>query len=996
MLQAGAATGAVTALSWGTAGAAGASEATAFSHPASSTGRSGKGAGWFSDPAREVRPKFRWWWPDGLVTPTELRREINQIADAGFGGVEIAAVHHSVDDTSVLDTEHHGWGSPSWLAGVEAALDQADRRGMTVDLTIGPAWPAAVPSVTPDSAGALQELAYGFALVAAGATYTGPVPAAVVPAGGAVSQQTLIAVQAVRLDPANGTGKITGLAADSLTDLTGTVHDGQLSWTAPGDGDWHLIGYWQRGVGQTPEAGPHSVPPAYVVDHFSATGTKAVTDFWESHLLTRPVRRLIERAGGSLFEDSIELESDALLWTPAFLKEFARRRGYALLPFLPVVVQNNGNQVYAYEAAVNPRARHDFWQTLSDLYNEHHATAVKKWAHSVGLKLRAQPYGLQTDAAYTAAILDIPEGESLGFHNLDDYRSLSGGRNLAGNTIMSCEAGAYAGGAYSVTWRKFLLTMGGAYAAGVNQTVLHGFSYAELPGVQWPGYAAFTPYHGVAGYGESWGPRHPTWRHITDMSDYLGRVHAVLQTGRPKVDLAAFRQSGYANTGLGASWLTANGVPLGWNHDFISEPLLDLPSAKVSHGKLAADGPAYQAVFVEGDRFYGAATTLSVQTAEKFLAYTKAGLPFVFLGDWSAPTVPGIDPGGQDAKLRKVMAELLAQPRVRQVTDKNDVGAALADLGVRPYVSYAVPSTLLNAHRYADGVDYYYFVNGKHSETVKPPVAPIDHEVTLPRSGSHGVPYLLDLWTGKIERLGTYTEDAGHITLRVTLQPGETLVVALGAPGLFGDRTGNGPHAVSTDAQEALFDDGRLVVRATADGTYTTALSQGRSVHGRIAGVPAPMPLTAWKLDVEDWQPGATATKTKVVDHHLSLDALGTWPAIPELADVSGIGTYRTTVVLGDSWTGGHGAYLNLGTVYDTCRVTVNGTLLAPADRINPVVDLGGHLRRGTNTIEVEVATTLGNRLRVSDPAVYGGSARQPYGLVGPVQLIPYGEATLA
>jgi hypothetical protein len=73
----------------------------------------------------------------------------------------------------------------------------------------------------------------------------------------------------------------------------------------------------------------------------------------------------------------------------------------------------------------------------------------------------------------------------------------------------------------------------------------------------------------------------------------------------------------------------------------------------------------------------------------------------------------------------------------------------------------------------------------------------------------------------------------------------------------------------------------------------------------------------------------------------------------------------------------------------------VNGHRLDPVDQIHPVVDLGDLLRRGGNVIEVEVATPLSNRLRVSDPAVYGGTARQPYGLLGPVRLVPYGEARI-
>ncbi|TDC17113.1 hypothetical protein, partial [Actinomadura bangladeshensis] len=86
---------------------------------------------------------------------------------------------------------------------------------------------------------------------------------------------------------------------------------------------------------------------------------------------------------------------------------------------------------------------------------------------------------------------------------------------------------------------------------------------------------------------------------------------------------------------------------------------------------------------------------------------------------------------------------------------------------------------------------------------------------------------------------------------------------------------------------------------------------------------------------------------------------------------------------------------LELGEVFDTCRVTVNGRRLPPVSVLVPVVDVGPHLRRGANTIEVEVATTLNNRLRVSDPGVYGGASRQNYGLIGPVRLVPYGEAAV-
>lgn len=948
---------------------------------------------WFAAPPRSVRPKFRWWWPDGLVDPAEIAREIDQIADAGFGGAEISAVHHSIKDKSVLDTAHHGWGSAPWREGVEAALRQAARRGLTVDLTLGPSWPVAVPGVTPDDEAAAQELAYGRLSVTGGTTYQGPVPEPVRAAADAVTRRSLLAVQAARVEPANATRKETGLDLASVQDLTATVEDGALTWTAPTEGDWVLISYWQRGTAQQPESGPHSAPAAYVVDHFSPAGTAAVTGYWDRSILTGTVRRLLKAAGGAFFEDSIELETDSLVWTSALPAAFEKRCGRSLLPYLPALVLDKSNQVFAFEAQITRQIRHDFWETVSHLFNTHHVTALRDWARSLGMELRAQPYGLQTDAIASAALLDIAEGESLGFKNLDDYRCLAGGRDMAGHTVLSCESGAYNGSAYSTTWDRFLRTMGGAYAAGVNQTVVHGFSYATAPGASWPGFAAFSPYNGAPGYGESWGPRQPTWRHAEDIAGYLARVHQVLQTGTARADVAVFRQTGYTATGIGASWFTATGVPLGWTHQFLSSPLLDLPTARVSEGRLAPQGPAYKALFVEGDFFHGSTPTLALADARKLLSLARAGLPMVLLGAFDQALTPGVPGQDETERLREVLTSLLGLPHVKSVSDKSAVGEALAALGIAPDVRYAASSTLLNAHRVVGDTDLYYLCNGKHAETVKPPVATIDHEVTLRRTRrGTTLPYLLDPWTGETTRIARYSEDGDSITVRVTLEPGQATVIALGRPGLFGDRNGNRQHAVDSTADRVLFTDRGLALRATSGGPYTTRLSQGGTVTTTLPSVPGPMALDRWRLDVEDWHPGTEATDTDVIQRSLTLDALLPWSQIPELADSAGIGRYRTTVSLPSDWTPSHGAHLELGTVSDTFRVTVNGTRLAPADRLHPVVDLGGHLRPGTNVIDVEVATPLINRLRVSRPSVFGTATRQAYGLSGPVRLVPYAQ----
>ncbi|MFE6489004.1 alpha-L-rhamnosidase, partial [Streptomyces sp. NPDC057757] len=472
------------------------------------------------------------------------------------------------------------------------------------------------------------------------------------------------------------------------------------------------------------------------------------------------------------------------------------------------------------------------------------------------------------------------------------------------------------------------------------------------------------------------------------------RVHRVLQSGTARADVAIFRQTGYTATGIGASWFTATGVTLGWSHQFLSGPLLDLPSATVRRGRLAPDGPAYKALFVEGDFFYGSTPTLSVDDARKIFALARAGLPVVLLGAFDQGLTPGVPADGETTELRALLGRLLALPNVALVSDKATVGDALARLGVTADARYATSSTLLNAHRATKEADFYYFCNGKHAETVKPPVAAIDHEVTLRRTGSgNAVPYLLDPWSGEAVRLAEYTRDGDDFTVRITLQPGESTIIALGRTGLFGDRHGSLSSVVGTDADQARYIDGGLAVRASAPGTYTTRLDRGRPVTTTVRSVPDAVTPTRWQLDVDDWRPGSTATRTEHVTVSVTLDTLLPWSGIPELADSAGIGRYRTTVDLPSGWTSAHGARLELGQVSDTCRVTVNGHRLPPVSRLNPVVDLTpGLLRRGANQIEVEVATPLINRLRVAQPTVFGGTARQNHGLVGPVRLTPYAQ----
>ena len=939
----------------------------------------------FASPPARFAPKFRWWWPNGEVDLDEIAREVDAVADAGCGGLEVADVHHS--GLLTLDIERFGWSSPQWVAALDRALTQAVRRGISIDLTIGPSWPAAVPTITPDSAAASRELAHGVVAVAGGSTYSGPVPPSALPANAAATTAMLFAVHAARVT-GPPVSNVTPLDQSSVIDLTAAVSAGQLTWSAPA-GNWVLISYWLRGSGQQPEAGPFTTPTSYVVDHFSALGTQVVTDLWEQTILDDRMRRLLRQAGGAFFEDSLELETQSTIWTPDLPSEFAARAGYELAPFLPVLVQLKGKYQFRYDATLTTHVRDDLNRVLSDLYRDNHLIALREWAHGLGMQLRVQPYGQPTDSLDFAALLDIPEGESLGFKNLDDYRVLSGGRDLAGHVKLSCEALAYANGAYSATWHKALQTAGSFYAGGVNQTVIHGFAYADAPGATWPGFAAFSPYNQTGiGFAEAWGPRQPTWAHMPDIAGYLARSQFVLQTGTPKYDLLFYRQKGYASTGIGAPWATNFGIPTGWTHSFASDAVLALPGVVVRGGRLAPDGPAFRAVILGPDQFNGSESALSLDGAQRLLGYAKAGLPVVVLGNWATPVSPGhVDPA-QDAAVAAAVAELLGQPTVVQVADQTQIPAALAQLGVTPAVRYDT-STLMNVHRVDGATDFYYLANARHAENRT--LVPIDQLAWLTPTSPGAVPFRLDAWTGQVTPIPQFLRADGRVGVRVALNPGESTIVGLAEPGWAGEPAS--VQVVATDADSVRLDGRRVIVRASRPGTYATTLADGTTLEATIGTVPGPIDLSAWTLAAEDWRPGPTATQTVKPVVTVSLDALVPWSSIPELADASGVGRYTTTVTLPQTWAAGVGATLDLGTVNDTFRVWANGRRVPPAGILNSRANLGNLLRPGVNTIEVEVATTLINRLRTVTPAIYGVATRQAYGLLGPVRLLPYAEA---
>ncbi|MBO9724007.1 MAG: glycoside hydrolase [Novosphingobium sp.] len=188
---------------------------------------------------------------------------------------------------------------------------------------------------------------------------------------------------------------------------------------------------------------------------------------------------------------------------------------------------------------------------------------------------------------------------------------------------------------------------------------------------------------------------------------------------------------------------------------------------------------------------------------------------------------------------------------------------------------------------------------------------------------------------------------------------------------------------------------GRTIVPLTmnADEAVFIVMKRPARVSSRI--VPQPTEREIAKLDA-GWQ----LSLAQVWQGPTRLES---WTEASK-ADVkyfSGTGTYRRSVAVPAAWlAGSKRLFLDLGEVRDIAAVRINGKDVGTAWKKPYRVDVTQALRKGTNTVEVDVANLWVNRLigdaqpgaikhTVTGGPTYTADAKlRPSGLLGPVELI--------
>ncbi|GAA4615160.1 hypothetical protein GCM10023195_66620 [Actinoallomurus liliacearum] len=947
----------------------------------------------FADPPASVRPKYRWWQPLAYTEDGELADELGQIKKVGGGGAEVAPFNvEGTGNNTIPFLEKYGWGTPLWAQKTRTMLAAAKANGLSLDLTIGPRWPATVPTVNDvNDAAAQQQIVFSYEFRHGGTSRSGPLPTNLDVSPPAGAKKTLIAALLAKCADANcdrSTSAPRLLDRSSVIDVTSKVDaQGELSVDVPGDANstYALIAFYQAPTGQS-LSGYTATGTNYALDTFGKAGATATTDFYDKNILTSDVRKLLAQMGTSeLFEDSLELGTTQK-WTPDMVAQWQKLRGYSPVDVLPALAGAGDQGItskpfFDFGDGLGARVRTDYRQTLSDLYIANRLDVLRAWAHQHHMGTRIQPYGIPVDISDAASHIDVPEGESLAFgqsvgaySNVQDYRVVATGAHLSGQPVVSDECCAFSGSVWGSTAgagsdTSNLQAVYRGFAGGVNQVVWHGFPYLtrgpQGAGAQevWPGMT----YGGNTSYSEAFGAKGgPNWADYRAINDSVARMQLVLRQGKPRFDLAVYWQdfgmNGTGTTGSGSNKQISSSSALaaaGYTYEYLSPAQLRRKDASYGDGTLFGDSSAYHAVLLNDQ------TTMPVDTAQKLLQLAQRGLPVVIVGDLPSSTPGAHDAAAQDARLKSLVAQLVKQRGVVRVASEADVPTALKGLKVTPALTPQDDSgAILDVRRHAGSTDYYYLYNQTNTATAQ----------TLTLTGD-GVPYRLNTWTGEITPITNYTSGHGKITVPVQLNGNNAEIIAVTPRH---DGTFNGAPGRS----------------GTASTTSTTA------------GTPKPVALGDWSLSVESWEPGASDLPGDTAHKKLgsvtlkagSDGRLPAWSAITldngyavNLKDVSGTGTYTTHVTLGDEWKGVSGASLDLGTPVDTVAVNVNGHDLPPLDQADlRHVEVGKYLRTGQNTIIVRVASTLLNAVRVAPNT--GASSRTPmdYGLFGPLTLTPY------
>ncbi len=863
----------------------------------------------FAAPPMEARPMVRWWWFGPAVVKPQLEKEMLTMKAGGFGGFEVQPTYPLALNGQYPDLLNLKFLSPEFFDMLGFTAAKAKELGLRMDLTLGSGWPYGGPMIARNEAA--QSIAQsGTVTIAEGQTSVAP------PAGGGAGAR-------------GGRGGAGG-GGPLVAALLGPVAD-----AAPGASPYLALKI-ENGAAQLP-ANLHGATqvtfftarenimavkrPAYgaegpVVDHY---GPAAIQKFIDQIALPE-IMACGPNAPYALFCDSLEIGGEG--WTPTFLAEFQKRRGYDLAPLLPALFDNN----FAGGAEV----RADYGHTLVDIFQDNFVKTFAKLAQDHNSRFRIQAYGGPPTTLTTYATADMDEGEHFNTRLLSGTRWAASASHLLGRPVASAEAFTWSHSpVFNAVPIDFKAEANLDFLNGINQFVCHGWPY-NAPGVEYPGWHFYVA--------SVFNDRNPWWIAMPDLNNYLARSSYMLRQGTPANDVALYlpEEDAYTRFTPGNVQMVLSGgnglvnnfvnslVPAildaGYNYDVMDDGVL-ATHGKVDGAALAFGDVKYKVIILPG------VTRMPLATLKKLEAFVNNGGILIATGSLPSQAPGHLATEADHKAIQDLSAKIFQGPAAKGVAINAAQLSATLQAKLRPDVSFTqAHSDLGVVHRHTTAGEVYFLVN-----TSNQPVS--------------------DTAIFRVEGLNAESWD-----------PVTGTVSPVAKPAVYAGATGIAFSLAPYGSQFFVFTNRKLPAAAVATGT-----------------APAPIDLNKdWSVTYKNASPEADPAPQH-------LDALGDWTANPALAYFSGTATYEKQIDVpatmfqtglkvsldlgqgrgaGNTRTGGSGMSAAWAApIGDVAVIWVNGQRAGALWCPPYSLDVTSLLKPGANTVRIQVANRAINYL---------------------------------
>ena len=691
---------------------------------------------------RECRPWSYWWWMGSAVDTTNLTRELQRYADAGWGGVHIIPIYGA-----------KGWESnaipyltPRWMEMLRYTVTEAQKRDLGVDMTTGSGWCFGGPHVTDLEANALPVVK----------TYDLGVGERLKEKFKRESVQALVAF---------------GPEGKAL-DLTDAISaNGEVLFSPPGN--------W---IGKEGSAPPKTWKVYAVSQKPSGQKVKRASPGGSGHMLNlfspgamRHYLQWFDEAFAhydgpkprAQYHDSYEYRSE---WSPELFAEFEQRRGYRLQTELPALFG-------AEETEHAARVKGDYRETVSDIMAEETLPMWTEWSHRRGFITRNQAHGSPGNLLDLYAAADVPETEM--FHTDRDIlvsKFASSAAHVTGKKLVASETGTWLEEHFTEKLSDMKYLQDDLFLSGVNHILYHGTCYSPDE-AGWPGWLFYASFE--------MNPRNSIWRDVPALNAYAARCQSVLQSGTPDNDILLYwpihdfwQRGGRLEQKLTVhvrDWL--NGQAIGklartlWARGFAFDYISDrqLAAARKSAAGIQTPGGNYRAVLVPSCEH------IPVRALAQMLALAEAGATLIFENQLPSD-VPGAgDLSNRRSELKKLLSPLkladvpggkikearLGQGRVLV----GEAESALAAAVVARETMADQAGLQFIRRRHDEGRHYFIANRGTNAFDGWLPLAVAAKSVVV-----------LDPMTTRTG-VGALRERGGQAQVRLQLQPGESIIL---------------------------------------------------------------------------------------------------------------------------------------------------------------------------------------------------------------------------